>query len=314
MTEVNLIKYDSREDWLAARSLSIGASESAALFGLAPDSRESEYSLWAKKAGLVEPEQIDSEWLEWGQLLEQPIAERYAKRTGATLWQPPTPWCVAVHSRLPFLTATIDRWIVNPGQERGDLEIKNVGAFNADWKSEGGGISIPLHIQAQVQHQLAVTGFTYAVVAALIGGNKLETFEVERNQDFIEELEAKAEEFWGRVQRKEAPEADGSEATSKTLKRLHPDDDGSTVALDAEAEALTAQWETAKAEKSDAEKREKEAKNKLEARIGASTFGELPDGRKLSYKTTERAGYVVNDTKFRTLRIEKMKAAKKGSK
>ena len=314
MSEVNLIKYETRESWLAARTLSLGASESAALFGLAPDSRESEYSLWAKKAGLVEPEQIDSEWLEWGQILEQPIAERYAKRTGAVLWQPPTPWCVAVHPRLTFLTATIDRWIVNPGQDRGDLEIKNVGAFNADWKGEGGAIAIPLHIQAQVQHQLAVTGFSYAVVAALIGGNKLETFEVARNQDFIDELEAKAEEFWGKVQRKEAPPADGSEATSKVLKRLHPDDDGSTIALDDEAETLTAQWETAKADKSAAEANEKEAKNRLIAKVGAATFGQLPGGRILSLKTTARSGYYVDDTKFRTLRIEKPKAAKKGSK
>jgi putative phage-type endonuclease len=313
MEDVQLIKYDSREAWLAARTISIGASESAALFGLAPDSRESEYSLWAKKAGLVEPEQIDAEWLEWGQLLEGPIAERYAKRTGATLWQPPTPWCVAVHPRLPFLTATIDRWIVTPGQNRGDLEIKNVGAFNADWR-EDGATKVPLHIQAQVQHQLAVTGFAYAVVAALIGGNKLETFEVERNQEFIDELEAKAEDFWGKVQRKEAPPADGSEATSKALKRLHPDDDGSTIVLDQEAEELTVALEAAKASKSEAEAKEKEAKNKLIAKIGAATFADLPGGRRLSLKTTERTGYYVDDTKYRTLRIEKPKAAKKGLK
>src|ERR1019366_6292492 len=277
--DVELIDYKTREAWLAARTLSVGASESAALFGMAPDSRESEYSLWAKKAGLVEPEQIDEEWIFWGNALEQPIADRYAKRTGATLWAPPSGFCVAVHPRLPFLTATIDRWIVNPGQDRGDLEIKNVGAFNSDWKGDGGGLAIPLHIQAQVQHQLAVTGFSYAVVAALIGGNKLETFEVERNPDFIEELEAKAEDFWGKVQRKEAPPADGSEATSKVLKRLHPDDDGSTIVLDEEAEELTAQLEAAKVEKSFAEAREKEAKNKLQAKIGAATFGQLPGGR-----------------------------------
>jgi predicted phage-related endonuclease len=162
-----------------------------------------------------------------------------------------------------------------------------------------------------VQHQLAVTGFSYAVVAALIGGNKLETFEVERNPDFIEELEAKAEDFWGKVQRKEAPPADGSEATSKVLKRLHPDDDGSTIVLDEEAEELTAQLEAAKVEKSFAEAREKEAKNKLQAKIGAATFGQLPGGRILSLKTTSRAGHYVDESKYRTLRIEK---TKKGSK
>ena len=89
--DVNLIDYKSRDAWLSARGLGIGASESAALFGLAPEGRESEYSLWAKKAGLVEPDQLDGEWLEWGQILEQPIADRYAKRTGHVLWTPPTP-------------------------------------------------------------------------------------------------------------------------------------------------------------------------------------------------------------------------------
>ena len=312
MEDVQLIKYDTREAWLAARTVSIGASESAALFDLAPDSRESPYSLWAKKSGLIEPEQIDEEWLEWGQILEQPIADRYAKRTGDVLWTPPTPWCVAVHPRLPFLTATIDRWIVNPGKERGDLEIKNVGAFNQDWR-EDGAIAVPLHVQAQVQHQLAVTGFSYAVVAALVGGNKLETFELERNPEFIDELEAKASEFWGKVQRKEPPPVDGKAATSKALKRLHPDDDGSTVVLDDRAAELAIVWEAAKAHSKEVKAEEEAAKNRLIALVGSATFGDLPDGRKLTYKTTERDGYIVEPTKFRTLRIEKPKT-KKGSK
>lgn len=311
--DVNLIKYDSREAWLSARDVSIGASESAALFGLAPDGRESEYSLWAKKAGLIEPDKIDAEWIHWGQALEPLIADRYAERTGNILWTPPTPWCVAVHHRLPFLTATIDRWIVEaPGRtDRGDLEIKNVGAFNADWR-DGGNTEVPLYVQAQVQHQLAVTGFGWAVVAALIGGNKLETFEIERNDEFISELEAKAEEFWGKVQRKEAPPVDGAAATTRALKRLHPDDSGATVDLDGEI----AKWVAKRASAKDVEKAAKaeidEAENHIKAAIGAATFGRLPDGITISLKTQERAGYVVDACKFRTLRIAEPKAAKKG--
>jgi putative phage-type endonuclease len=315
MNDVNLIKYDSREDWLAARGLSIGASESAALFGLAPEGRESEYSLWAKKAGLVEPEQIDGEWLDWGNILEEPIAQRYAKRTGHVLWTPPNSWCVAIHPRLPFLTATIDRWIIEaPGRtDRGDLEIKNVGAFNSDWR-ENGVSEIPLYVQAQVQHQLAVTGFGWAVVAALVGGNKLETFEVERNPEFIAELEAKAEEFWGRVQRKEAPAVDGKAATTKALKRLHPDDNGETIELDAAAVELAADLEAAKARKKEGEDAAEEAGNKLRALLGANTFGTLPDGRIVSLKTQERAPHYVEGSKFRALKILKAKAATKGKK
>jgi putative phage-type endonuclease len=302
MSEVNLIKYETRNEWLAARTLSIGASESAALFDLSPDSRESEFSLWAKKTGLAEPEQIDAEWLEWGQLLEAPIAERYAKRTGCKLWTPPTPWCVAVHPRLPFMTATVDRWIIEaPGREdRGDLEIKNVGAFNSDWRDE-----VPLYIQAQVQHQLAVTGFKWGVVAALIGGNKMETIEIERNPEFIAELEAKAIEFWDKVQRKEAPPVDGKAATARTLKLLHPSDNGATIALDSDVASWVDKLAKAKEDEKAAEAAKKEAENHIKATLGPNTFGTLPDGRIVSLKTQARAGYTVDPCEFRTLRVSK---------
>lgn len=313
MPEVELRRYESREDWLASRTSTLGASESAALFGLTPEGRESEFSLWAKKTGLVPEQDLDFEWIEWGQILEEPIAQRYAKRTGHVLWTPPTPFCVAVHPRLPFLTATIDRWIVQAAghDDRGDLEIKNVGAFNSDWR-DGKDLALPLYVQAQVQHQLAVTGFGWAVVAALVGGNSLKTIEVERNPEFIAELEAKAEEFWGRVQRKEAPAVDGTTATSKALKRLHPADSGETIELADEARSLADGLEEAKAEKETAESHIQEAENKLRAMLGAATFGTLPDGRVVSLKTTERKGYTmtVNPSKFRTLKIIESKGQK----
>jgi putative phage-type endonuclease len=305
-TDVQLIQYETRSEWLAARQFGIGASESAAIFGLAPDGRESAYSLWAKKAGLVSFEDSENEYLKAGELFEEPIAQLYQWKTGHLLWTPPTPFCIVQHPRLPFLTATIDRWIIEAqGRDgRGDLEIKNVGAYNSDWKDE-----VPLYVQAQVQHQLACTDLRWAAIAALVGGNRMETVYVERNEDFIAELEARAVEFWGRVERKDPPPADGSEATAKTLKRLHPDDDGSTVELDESTLVLVEELELAKARKSAAEKDAKDADNKLRALIGKATFGKLTDGRTISLKTTERAGYVVEATKYRTLRIEKAKAA-----
>ena len=314
MNDVQLIKYETREDWLAARNLSVGASESAAIFGLAPEGRESEYSLWAHKAGLVPAPPVSGEWIEWGNLLEEPIAQRYAQTSGDLLWKPPTPFCVIKHPRLPFMTATIDRWILQSSKhqgERGDLEIKNVGAFSPDWKEDGETV-VPLHIHAQVQHQLACTGFAFAVVAALIGGNRLETFEIERDEDFITELEARLSEFWQRVQTKTPPPVDGKPATLRALKALHPDDNGKTIELDKEIAGWVARAERAKADKKAAEVAEKEAENHIKAVLGPNTFGTLPDGRSVSYKTQERDGYTVQPTKFRTLKIHAANAAKKG--
>jgi len=314
--DVKLFDYKSREAWLAARTQSIGASESAALFGLAPDNRESEYSLWAKKSGLVEPENIDEEWLFWGAVLEAPIAQRYAFRTGYQVWTPPSPWCVVTHPKLPFLTATVDRWVIEAlGRNgRGCCEIKNVGVFNHDWKGDERETALPLYVQSQVQHQLVCTGFLWADVPALIGGNHLEIFHVERNPEFISELESRAEEFWRRVQTKDPPPIDDTGATTKALKRMHPDDDGSTVELCPEALDWVGIRETFKQVCRDAEAKVEESENRLRAALGKATFGTLPDGRIVSNKTTERKGFVVEPTKFRTLRVAKPAATppKKG--
>jgi len=310
MTDVNLIRYESREEWMSARNHGIGASESATLFGLTPNSRDSAYSLWAKKAGMVPQDNLDHEWLEWGLLLEDPIAQQYSKRTGHVLWTPPTPWCVVQHPRLPFMTATVDRWIIEADGRtgRGDLEIKNVSAFNMDWKQDGC-IDVPLYIQAQVQHQLACTGFEWASVAALIGGSHLEIIPVERNDRFIAELEAKIAEFWDMVQRKVPPPIDGKEATARTLKMLHPDDNGQTVALDEDAATTATKMEEHKTKAKEAEAEAKRLENILRDKLGDNTFGALPDGRTLSLKTTARKGYTstVAPTKYRTLKIQEAK-------
>jgi putative phage-type endonuclease len=311
--DVNLIKYDTREDWLAARNLGIGASESAALFGLSPWA--SEFSLWAEKTGMAPREDSATEAMRWGLLLEAPIAEAYKQDSGRNLWTPPSPYCVAVDQDLPELRATPDRWIIEAdGHEgRGVLEIKNVdGSKSAQWDD-----GPPIHVQVQVQHQLAVTGFRWAAVAALVGGNRLKSWDVERNDDFIAELRIKVREFWSRVQAKTAPTTDGSEATARALKALHPRDNGCEVKLPDESATWWAALEAAKDEEKGAKARKTDAENKLRAAIGDATFGVLPDGRRIAARVTEVPGrtQVVEPCSFRALRIQETKPqTKKGSK
>lgn len=304
--DVQLISYRTREEWLANRTGGIGASESAALFGL---SRwDSALSLWTKKRGLLSDDAGENERLEIGLLMEPVVASLYERRTERTLWRPPSPWTIARHARVPVMTASVDSWVVEAeGKDgRGTLEIKNVDTFMADdWEE-----SPPLYYQVQAQHQLAVTGFKWGSVAALIGGNRFKSYDIERNDEFIAELEALCLEFWRKVETNTMPDPDGTEATKRALKKLHPLDDGSAVQLEDEA---TAWWDAlvkARADKRDAEKRVDEYTNKLAAKVGAATFALLGDGRLISYKHQSRSGHVVEPYTFRTFKAEKKAPAK----
>jgi len=300
MEDVVLTHYNSREDWLASRDNGVGASEAAALFGLSP--WDSPLSLWSRKRGLVRDEdEAANEWLEIGLLTEPISAELYRRRTGRQLWAPSSSWAIAKHPTAP-LFASIDRWVIDaegkPG--RGVLELKNVGFGRTDEWDDGP----PLRVQIQIQSQLAVTGFQWGSAAAILGGNRFVWVDVERNDDFVAELEALAADFWAKVQSGAMPAADGSDATARALKRLFPRDDGTAVHL---AGADVSAWNAlalARKTKAAAEKEEKRLKNLLAKSIGAATFGLLPDGRLLSYRHRERGGYTVEPTTYRVLQEE----------
>jgi putative phage-type endonuclease len=299
--DVRLQHFATREEWLDARVTGIGASESAALFGHSP--WDSELSLWTKKRGLDESADEEREWMRIGSLMEPVVATLYAEKTGRALWAPTTSWAIARHPEIPYLTASIDRWVIEaPGKPgRGVLEMKNVGfGMSHEW-DEGP----PLRVSVQLQHQLAVTGFQWGSAAGILGGNRFVSWDFERNEEFIEALKEECARFWALVTAGKMPPPDGTKATERALKKLYPRDNGDAVHLDDESAILWTELASIRAQKGKAEKRERELKNLLGASIGEATFGLLPDGRLLSYRRQERDGYMVAPTEFRTLKEEK---------
>jgi putative phage-type endonuclease len=307
----HVVDYGNRADWLAARRSGIGASESAALFGLSP--YQSRFSLWLIKSGRVpewEPEGDVAERLRWGQLLEGPIADEHALRTGRKLWRFSS-FCIAQHPQLPCMFATPDGFIIEAPDRRalglaeeGTLQIKNTAnVFDPDGWSAG----VPQHVQIQVQHELAVTGRDYATVATLAMGNKLMTWDVPRMDGFIEELQIQVETFWESVQSGQEPEVDGHPRTLEALKRLHPKDNGCVVNLPGGALEAWDQLRAAKEAGKAAERLQAVAEARVKAWLGPNTFGVLPDGTRLSYKTIDNPGYtnVVPPYSYRMLRQTK---------
>lgn len=304
--EIALLDYGNREAWLSGRMNGLGASDVPSLFTDAEGASlgySTAYVLWLEKTGQITPEDLTAEYVDMGNKFEPVIADIYAERTGRTVKQY-GPFCVAQHETIPFFRCTPDRWVISAPDRSGLglVQIKKSNRFQSHNWHEGP----PLGIQIQVQSEMAVTGYDYDSVPVIFDLMRFETTDIERDNDFIPELEDRVRWFWDLVQRRVAPPMDGSEKTLDALKRLHPHDTGETVRLPEEAAEWADALEAAKSHEKSAGAARTAAENSLRAAIGAATFGELPDGRKLSLKTTARKGYqpkAVEPTTFRTLRI-----------
>ncbi len=276
----------TQEEWLALRLMGIGASESSALFGVNPF--ESLYSLWARKRQKIAMSLEESEAMEWGKRLEDPIAQAYADKTGRVLADLGRRTILRSTSD-PWMFATLDRVITSEARGPGVLEIKTAGEFRReDWEAD----EIPLNYQVQVQHQMAVTGYGWGSIAVLVGGNKFGWRDVERNEAFIAKLRGLGEAFWRMVETGEAPEVDGSDHTTEAMKALYSPT-GEEIALSEEAQAWDAEHEKLRAEIDALKERQKLLNNQLREAVGNAAIARLPDGSRWALTKGPRAGYVV---------------------
>jgi len=287
-----------RTAWLAERRKGIGGSDAASVMDVSP--WKSKYTLFLEKTGLADEEGDEPEFMEWGRRLEPLVAAKFAEITGRKV----VPGAgVVVHPSIPCMLGTLDYEQIDESRGRGVLECKTLNLFKADeWEEEP-----PLHYQVQIQHYMAVTGAKWASFAALIGGQRFVWCEVVRNDGFIEALESECVDFWRRVETGDAPPLDGSESTERALKRLYPRDSGRLVELPAEAVLLHNQIETCKAELKRFTEIKRTAENQLKAQIGDASEAFVPGGPRWSYRLQPRAGYSVEPTEFRVLRIKKGK-------
>src|SRR3989304_7177986 len=69
----------SHDEWLAIRQKAMGRTDAHGILGVS--TWASPLSVYADKLGLADP-QKDNDRLEWGRIMEGPIAERYAAKTG----------------------------------------------------------------------------------------------------------------------------------------------------------------------------------------------------------------------------------------
>lgn len=197
-----IITTASQEHWLELRKQDVTSTESAALFGMSP--YMTHFDLWHRKKTGIVPEFKTNDRMKWGNRLEAAIAYGIAEEQG---WEVKP---MKEYFRDPDLRmgSSFDFVITNLG-EPVHLEIKNVDylAFRDGWlEHEDGSIEAPEHIELQVQHQMAVSGFKRAFIGAFIGGNRGVVIERQRDEDVIAAIKAKVAAFWRTVDAGQEPD------------------------------------------------------------------------------------------------------------
>ena len=289
-----------RRAWLEWRRQGIGASDAAAITGLDP--YRGPMSVWLSKTGLLPNEDDDDvEYRRWGNLLEPAIAEEFERRTGIFVLHRAL---MLEHRDLPWMRATIDG-VVHDSRDNGSeplgvLEIKTVAGF----KDKRWADAVPEHFQIQVQHQLAVTGLQHAWLAVLFGGQRLELYELERDDELIQSLIDLEEAFWKEhVLRDVPPAGDGFEQTTEDLRRAFAAGGGEPVALSPAAETLIQMRAQAKESMKFAERACREAEQALQVMLGVAEVGLVNDRPRVTWKPQTRKEHVVRASTFRVLRI-----------
>ncbi|WP_152227576.1 YqaJ viral recombinase family protein [Pseudomonas sp. SCB32] len=266
-----------REDWLLVRQQGIGSSDAGAAVGLNP--YKSQLELWLEKTGRdallpkIDPTDEESPTY-WGNILEPIVATHYTQRTGNrvrrinAVLQHPDP-------KLDWMLANIDREVIGASDVQ-ILECKTAGINGALLWRDG----VPVYVQLQVMHQLAVTGKQAADVAVLLGGQHLEIHRIERDDELIARLIELERDFWSYVQRDTPPPADGSESADQALRCLYPEDHGHTLDFteDTVLSAVFDELQSVRANLDLQSKREAELKQQLQQAMGDASRAEFANG------------------------------------
>ena len=280
----------SREEWLRARMAGIGGSDVSAIAGL--NKYKSPMGVYLDKIGESPIEDITSEAAYFGTLLEDVVAQEFTKRTGMKVRNR---FAILQHPKHPYMLANVDRMIVG---KREGLECKTASEY---LKGEWEGDEVPAPYLLQIQHYMAVTGYDAWWIAVLLGGNKFIFKRIERDEEIIQYLIQLEGDFWANhVIKRNPPEFDGSEASSRLLQALYPQaEPKSEIQLDKSVETLIEAREAYIEDITALETKKKEIENQIKALMGENEIGHVGS------RTVKWSNVTSNRIDTKTLKAEK---------
>lgn len=259
---------DSREEWLALRARYVGASESAALFGVQADYALDHFALHHVKAGNAPAPHVGGPRVKWGQRLEEIVAMAVAEEHGYAVRKGRfaiADDCEGMSASLDF---EVDADVLGEFEGHGVLETKNVDwmVHRRSW-TDG---EPPIHILIQLQHQLGCTGYQWGMVASLVGGNDLRLYRYAARPALITDIKNRVRKFWADVHAGRTPDVSKSESSARVLASLYPApvDDAVDMNWSNEWPGAVADFIASGKAKKEAEAAYDEAKNRVVALLG----------------------------------------------
>lgn len=313
MAEVLSTKDMTHEEWLKARQAGIGGSDAGTILGV--NKWKSKTQLFFEKVNPELKQQVDNEFIYWGNVLEDVVAKEFEARTGKKVRKNNK---MLRHPEHEFMLANLDRVIVG---EKALLECKTTSQYNIDqWKDD----EIPASYLCQIQHYMAVTGYEKAYIAVLCGGNQFIWKEVPRDDELIEIIINAEKDFWyNNVLAGVIPEIDGSDATKDFLNHMYKDIDENEVQLSDDVETLLTALEQVKQEEKELKELKTQYENKIKHILGNNLAGKTSgyqitwkpqvrktlDTKKIREIYGEQLDPYYKETETRVLKIKQIKGA-----
>jgi len=301
---MTIIEFKNANEWHGIRSNHIGASETAALFGISP--WMTKWKLFMLKSGKLEKFD-DNSSMRRGRHFEPAIAS-YAKEEFGLVMEKVNTYatdddCIGMGASLDYAMATPEGIV--------PVEIKWVER-NDGWKWEGDEITqMPDYYMLQVQQQIACVGGCSGMLIAFIGGT-VRRMIIPRSDVIIGEIRKNIKSFWNDIQENREPPIDFSR-DADAIFDLAKNQPLRTIDLSPTSLALFENYLKANEEAKDADKRADAAKAELVKMVLDSGIGN--DGKAVAtygnYKmqltkiadnpgkevTTDMVGTIINARK-----------------
>lgn len=223
MTEIIPTYSAGSEAWHAQRRSALGGSEVAAVLGLSPF--ESQFALWHRKSGMVQPVG-DRPEMEWGRRLESAIRDKWlddhAPGAGHEDGEWVSEYAGETYLRDGWKLASPD-WVVqeHSSHRKRIIEVKHP-LYDDGW-GKSGTDEVPVYYLCQARWYMHVLELPVCHFAVLFGGADYREYTVTQDADDVALMVSAGRAFLDSIADGVRPDIDGSDATYQVVRELHPD-------------------------------------------------------------------------------------------